>query len=300
MRVCFHAPGPPLGVFVHDFWLYEGYSSPLLREKILPTGTFELVFNLLEDELRIYGPGGACRRFSGALISGPYSGYFESDSLEEASVLGVHFRPGGAFPFFGGSVGEMSDTHMDLDAAWGPAAAELRERLACAPSTQERFALVEQALRDRLAATLEGHPAVPFALRALSGSTRVHEIAHHLDLSGRRLIEVFRSEVGLTPKTFSRVLRFQRVISRIGPGGEPDWALLSLECGFFDQAHLINDFRDFTGMTPGGYQRHLNELRRRGLRRKRNHVPVGPGDRPSLFSNTRRPAWDDCCSRRCV
>src|SRR5262245_40088548 len=73
---------PPLCEFVSDFWLYENYDGKHRRELILPSGTFELVFNLQEDELRIYSPTEPtqCRRFSGALISGPYSGSFMSDA----------------------------------------------------------------------------------------------------------------------------------------------------------------------------------------------------------------------------
>ena len=98
-----HQPMAPLCDYVEDFRMYENYTGRHLRERILPSGTFELVFNLRDDELRIYAASGSsprdqCRRFSGALISGPYAGSFMTDTEEEASILGVHFRPGGALP----------------------------------------------------------------------------------------------------------------------------------------------------------------------------------------------------------
>ena len=98
-----YEPGPPLDSFIEDFWLYQDYRAEHLHERILPSGTFEMVFNLHEDELRIYETAGAseCRRFRGAVISGPYARSFTSDVAEEADILGVHFRPAGAFVLLG-------------------------------------------------------------------------------------------------------------------------------------------------------------------------------------------------------
>ena len=122
-----YTPRAPLCDFVEDFRMYENYTGAHLRERILPSGTFELVFNLRDDELRIYASSGAsqhdqCRRFSGALISGPYAGSFVTDTEEEASILGVHFKPGGAFAVLGLPAGEFANAHVDLTAVWGPSA----------------------------------------------------------------------------------------------------------------------------------------------------------------------------------
>lgn len=96
-----HLPSNGLSAFVADLWLYRGCEGAHSHERILPSGTFEMVFNLREDQLRIYPNSDTanCRVFSGAVVSGPYAGTFLSDKAEEASLLGVHFRPGGASPF---------------------------------------------------------------------------------------------------------------------------------------------------------------------------------------------------------
>jgi Domain of unknown function (DUF6597) len=136
-----YQPGPPLSDFIENMWLYDGYSCLHARERIFPSGTFELVFNLRDDELRIYNEtdSGGCSRYSGSLVSGPYDGFFVTDRAEEFSIMGVHFRPGGAFPFLGLSAYELADTHLDLVTIWGRRASEIRERLASAPSSWERF-----------------------------------------------------------------------------------------------------------------------------------------------------------------
>ena len=149
-------PGPPLGDFIDRFWVCSDV-PPHPRERILPSGTFELVVNLREDEIRIYEPScpDRCTRFSGAVVSGAYSRFFVLDPLVHASIIGVHFRPGGAFLFLGTPAGELADTHVDLETLLGPSGAELRERLCEAVTPSARFSVLAEALLAR-----RGHQAV--------------------------------------------------------------------------------------------------------------------------------------------
>ena len=198
-----YVPPDPLGEFIDDFWLYEDYAAAHSHERILPSGTFEMVFNLQEDELRIYRPSDEvdCRRFSGALISGPYAGPFMSDTKEEAAILGVHFKPGGASAVIGLPASELANDHIDLAAIWGPAAIALREQLCSLKEPSERFRLLEQALLKRFANHLGHHRATRAGLDVLRhthGRARIRDIARALGLSQRRFSDVFAAEVGLT------------------------------------------------------------------------------------------------------
>jgi len=286
-RAC--TPSPPLRDFVFDFWLYDGYTGPHGRERILPSGTLELVINLRDDELRIYSASNEaarpdrCKRLSGALVSGAYSGFFVSDTAEEASIMGVHFRPGGAFPFLGLPAGELADAHLDLETLWGRSAVELRERLCAAATPEERFRLLDAALVARLARPPEHHYAVPAALAVFAGCAELarmdarvtmREMVRRIGLSQRRFIQVFTAEVGMTPKVFSRVQRFHRALALARRDVAPDWARLAADCGYFDQSHLIRDFQAFSGFSPASYLRHQSHLRQQGLHIKRLHVPL--------------------------
>lgn len=133
-----HTPGPLLSGFIENIWSYEGYNSPHFKERIFPSGTFEIVFNLRNDELRIYKTtqSHSCERFAGAVVSGPYNGFFGTDAAEEAFVMGVHFKPGAAFPFLGPPAHEMADSHVNLDALWGRSTAEIREQLSAIASPE--------------------------------------------------------------------------------------------------------------------------------------------------------------------
>jgi len=246
-----YRPGPPLADFVEYLWALRDAPAHS-TERIVPSGTLELVVNLQEDALRIYDPDTrGWRRYSGAVVSGAYRRFFVIDARDHASIVGVHFRPGGAWAFLGVPPGELADRHIDLAVLWGRSALELREQLCAAPTSAKRFALLKSALRSRLVDYRPGHPAVPFALGRLARpGVTVGEVAADVALSRRRFIQVFTTEVGMTPKRLSRVLRFQRASGLARRVEGPDWARLARACGYFDQSHLINDVSEFTGTSP--------------------------------------------------
>src|SRR5262245_19027152 len=146
-----YTPGPPLDECIDRFWLCSDTPAHH-RERILPSGTVELVINLSDDEIRIYDPSqpNRTRRYSGAAVSGPYSNFFLIDPLVHASITGVHFRPGRAVPVLGVPASELADAHVDLESLWGPTAAELREPLGTAAAPADRFAVLEEVLLGRL------------------------------------------------------------------------------------------------------------------------------------------------------
>jgi len=274
-----YIPRTPLHAFVEDFWLYQDYAGDHLRERILPSGTFELVFNLQEDELRIYGSSDRqYRRFSGALVSGPYAGSFMSDTAEEAAIIGVHFKPGGAATVLGLPADELVNAHVDLSAIWGSAATALWEQLCALREPAARFRLLEHFLLERMStARRHRHGAVRIGLDALirnHGRATVHELARAVDLSQRRFIELFAGEVGLTPKLFGRVQRFQHAVASLRHSATVDWAEFAVACGYFDQSHLIHEFVAFSGSTPVDYLRRQGRLERAAVHVKRHHLPL--------------------------
>ena len=86
------------------------------------------------------------------------------------------------------------------------------------------------------------------------------------------LIDVFRCEVGLNPKVFHRIERFQRVLTNVQGLVQPEWNQLALEHGYYDQSHLIRDFLAFSGFSPADYLRWLKQPREQGLHAKLNHL----------------------------
>ena len=139
-----------------------------------------------------------------------------------------------------------------------------------------RLRILEGWLLARLNHSREHHSAVALALATLASprSPRTRELAREAGLSEKRFIDVFRFEVGLKPKLFNRIRRFQRVLAKVRPGATLDWAELAVEQGYFDQSHLIRDFVAFSGCTPTEYVCRLDDLRKRGLQAKFDHLPL--------------------------
>ena len=277
-----HAPKHPIAEFVEYLWLLSD-SPPHAQERILPTGTLELVINLCEDEIGIYDDAGVRQRHSGTLVSGAYSRPFTIDTTAHALIMGVHFRPGGAAPFTRIAPSELADHHADASLLWGSRATQLRELLCCAGTHADRFQILESAL---LAWATEGRwrrSVVQFALQQLAeGTASVRAIVASTGLSHRHFASLFRDEVGMTPKLFARVRRFQRTIAAAREGALPNWAALSSECGYYDQSHLIRDFAAFARTTPAEY------LRQAPDRAKDHHLVLGggPSELRSILSNT--------------
>lgn len=269
-----YSPGPPLNEFVDNFWLIEGGQAPRL-EKILPCGTSELVVNLRNNEIHIHDPQQPERykQFSGAVVSGTYSQAFICNGLQHEAIMGVHFKAGGVFPFLNIEASELANAHANLDDLWGSSGLELRERLCTAATSQQRFRIIENALTSRLHNTTD-RLQMKFALKMFAtggGGALVRAVTRELGFSPRRFIQVFSSQVGLKPKIFCRILRFQRARVLAEELDMPDWAELAVACGYFDQSHMIKDFKEFSGSTPKIYSVHQHH---KDARLKDNHVPL--------------------------
>lgn len=248
-----YVPGQPLSNHVALLWACAAYGGT--RERVLPSGTCELVITLDGDR----SPG---------IVCGAHSEPFVIDAGARPMLIGVHFRPGGAGPFLGVPASEVSNARISLDTLWN-SAFDLKEQLLQARTWAARFRILERILQARLRDPPRRHAAVAFALQSIDAAPCMRTIGWLTDrigLSRRRLIELFSAEVGLTPKLYSRVRRFQRVLSEVEHGEAIDWPDIAQACGYYDQAHFISDFGAFSGLSPTAY------VRLRGP--QRNHVPL--------------------------
>jgi len=192
------------------------------------------------------------------LLAGPYSRSFHIDPSESTGVIGVRFRPGAARMFFPVAADELLNTDIALSELYPGEADRLLNEVCSATGEHAQFLVVEQYLYRKLTKAAPIHPAVNYAVEQLSREGAVHgvrKIQLHTGLSHTRFIQLFREHVGLTPKLFCRVRRFHTLLNRIEKGLPVNWAGLAADCGYFDQAHLIRDFRAFAGITPIEYSR---------------------------------------------
>lgn len=260
MNFAVRAPSLPLRDCVERYWYYDGLDLPHERERVLPDGTFALMFNLGEEPRTLFDREreGVSRDFRRSWVSGTQRDYLVIDARKGSSLIGVHFKAGGAASFLGIPAVELCDQVAELDGVIRAALGDLRDELRGAPTPDEKFRLLEQFLLARVGGRPRRNPAVAYALQefqAVPHATTIDSVARRLGISHKHLIALFAAEVGLTPKRYCRLRRFRQVLETIERQAAIDWADLACACGYYDQAHFIREFQGFSGLTPTAYLR---------------------------------------------
>ena len=272
MRYLELIPPPPLSEFVRTLWYCADYRPAHKRERLLPNGTMSIVICLAHERFPYWPAGqseGPAEWKPAAVVAGAYSGYSVIDTSTMDELVGVQFHAGGAKSFLGAPADEFTNDDTPLEAVWGSQAGELRERLLAAASPEDKLRALESGLQRRLRQAVAARAEVSFALQAFQAAPNVvsvAEVTRKTGLSRRRFAQVFREEVGVTPKLYCRIRRFQQAIRQIGMGTEVRWADVALDGGYFDQAHFVNEFRSFSGINPSTY--------RAGSKTWANHVAL--------------------------
>jgi AraC-like DNA-binding protein len=244
--------------------------SPTELERILPGGNVHLMVNLHEDEFRIYEGDDyeTVLRSGGAVLEGPTSHARVIDTGLQRNLICVDFTLGGAAAFFRIPLSEAKDGLVELDHFWGRDGATLRERLLDAPKPEAKLRVLESVLAEHLVRPDAIDCVVRCAAGMLEHGVPVAEVSARVGTLSKTLNRRFQALIGLTPKRFSRVRRLQRVLASIGASPDDGWIETALAHGYADQAHLVHDFRELTGLTPSAYQPRSAA--------EQNHVPVSP------------------------
>jgi AraC-like DNA-binding protein len=167
--------------------------------------------------------------------------------------MAVRLRPEGAYAFFGMPMDELSNDVIDLDLLSKAAFASVHARLIETAARAERFALLENLVRQRIGNEIRVRPFIRWAtiqIERTHGAVRILDLCHELGVSRKHLNEWFRRQVGLPAKQYAGVARFQQLVSRLTHTPAAGWSELAQSCGYYDQAHLVHDCRTFAGMAP--------------------------------------------------
>ncbi len=277
MSLIRYRPGPPLDAFVACFWWSRRDRPDPHTEHMLPSGNAQLIF-ALHDASFACSPSSTSDDplvWTRGIVHGPQWGYYRAGPKPGGAVVGVAFRPGMAGPVLGMPAAELAGRHVPLDALWGPRGGEVRERLLDAGDPAEVFRVLERDLTTRIERSLLMHPAVAAALAQGRRRSWVADAHRDSGYSARHFIALFRAAVGLTPKHYDRLQRFNTVLRSLATGGVDDLAGLAVSAGYADQSHLTREFRDFAGVTPTRY-------RPAGADRTQHHRPLAVTPRPAI------------------
>jgi AraC-like DNA-binding protein len=251
------APAPPLDALVYRLWDWAMPPAAHHYERVLPVPGAALIINLHEDETRIYSDDAErrCVRAPASVIGGPCLRSQIIDTAEQVRVMGVVFRPGGAHAFTGEDHTALVERDIGLEDIFGHSAHQLRERLLNTADARLRLVVLEQWLSARMKLP-QLAPEVLHALSEIDGQpqvTRIGSLVRDIGLSEYRFGRLFRRQVGMGPKRYARLMRFRGVVDAVYRCSKVDWSAVAADGGYGDQAHLVHEFRDFSGMTPTAF-----------------------------------------------
>lgn len=255
-------PCPALRPFVELVWTSEDGDAAAAEdgtvcERVLPTGAMHLVLRTGDDPVRVFlrADDRTGAALAHAVVGGARAAPYLRSASRTASTVGAMLRPGAARVLFRATADALAGRHTPLEELWGAAAAEALERVSVAGSAARRLDVLESLLRTRLPLAHGLHPAVAEALALLPSSPEVARLVAGSGYSHRHFIALFREAVGLAPKLYARVLRFQRALTLIRAPSARSLGEVALAAGYADQAHFSREFLEFSGLSPGHYRR---------------------------------------------
>ncbi len=267
-----HVPRHPLNRFIELFVYYEGVQHAHKIDRFLPNGDTEILIDFHDTPQYIYDNETlkeiqACNH---VWASGIRTEPITIPSGNNSAMMVIAFKKGMSAPFFPFPVSEIKDSVIDAELIWGSDFGLLREQLLETEDVQRRFELAEDFLLETFASRMSIDPCVEFAvneIRLRPDAVSIARMNQKIGYSQKHFTDLFRNHVGITPKAFLKIMRFQKAIGSIESADQIDWSRISVDCGFYDQAHFINDFKRFSGFTPEQYSKiHTNY---------QNYVPVG-------------------------
>jgi AraC-like DNA-binding protein len=248
-----HRPALPLTNFVDRIWYCRAPDLPHARERVLPTGRMQILFNLASDALIdcCAQSGKEIGKLSPSVLAGPRSRYEIIDSRDLQELIGILFHPNGVAPLLREDARAFFERFIplaDVHSGTNPL-----HRLRELPDPVEKLKAVEQWLLSLMGNSIVSRrPLVVEGVKLLRQHS-VRQVASTLGVSERRLNQLFHTEVGLSPKQWARIARFQRAIRLLHAGQTLHWDQLALECGFYDQPHFCREFKAFSGIDPSTY-----------------------------------------------
>lgn len=267
-----HIPRHPLNEFVEVFVYFRGVQHQHNVDRFLPNGDTEILIDFHDRPQFIYDNESlkeiqACNR---VWASGLRTEPITIPSGNDSEMMVISFKKGRAASFFPFPMQEVADCVVDADLVWGSGLGLLREQLLGTSDIDDRFRIVEDFLLREFRSKLDIDPCVAFAVDQMTNTPDaiiIGKMDDKIGYSQKHFIQMFRRAVGVTPKSYLKIMRFQKAVATIDASSGHDWRTIALDCGFYYQSHFINDFKHFSGFTPEQYSKiHTNY---------QNYIPVG-------------------------
>lgn len=245
-----YSPDIRLSHLIETYWVSDTMVSFASTRRILPDGCVDIIFSFTNND-----GAGRLLPFMPYIVGTMTSFLDVSYDTGMVQMLGIRFRPNGITAFTKIPVSELTDKSIELALTETLFDSSFYERLSGFQTMKERIFSIEIYLISRLPNYFIPEKRIDYVvecIRKANGLITVRQIAAAACLSERQLERKFKSVIGISPKIFSRIIKFRYTVDYLRCSPKDSLYMAALECGYFDHSHLIKDFREFGGVLPNG------------------------------------------------
>ncbi|MEZ4851274.1 MAG: AraC family transcriptional regulator, partial [Bacteroidia bacterium] len=254
MEFTTHLPHLLIAPFIESVFHFKHFQPDHSIERVVPTGHVFIIFeldgkprNTFENDSLV--PNAT---YTQVWISGMHRNYISISAHPDSEMFVIQFKPDGAYPFFHFPIAELNEKIVPAEEVLGEDILTLRDEMLVVDTTEAKFALAEQWLMSRF----DQEKLPPNDLHDLvrkiqeDATCSCQEIVHDYPKTQKHLIDLFKRYVGLTPKYYHRIVRFNEMLQLIQKNQQIRWAQIAYQCGYADQSHFIREFKHFSGFNP--------------------------------------------------
>jgi len=254
-----HQPAAPFDSLIESIFYYRDFQPDHSIERVVPTGHTFVIFELdgIERntfEKKTLKPNAG---FRNAWVSGVHRNYLSISAHRNSEMFVIQFKPYGAYPFLHLSMQHLADRVVPCNEFPNAGLLEFREELAQAETPITKFAVADAWMTSHYQEALTAPKSIVDIVELLQAqpASKLKEVIDHYEGSQKHLISQFKKFVGITPKQYQRILRFNDVFVQIQAEQPLNWSDIAHRCGYSDQSHFIREFRNFSGFNPESYRR---------------------------------------------
>ncbi|MBL7740320.1 MAG: AraC family transcriptional regulator [Chitinophagaceae bacterium] len=249
-------PSPDLLPFVKCFWsLDDDGTEERIRQRVLPDGCMEMIFHY-GDLYRQYFNDGSFIIQPRSFVFGQITQYIEIEPTGISGIISARFHPEGLSPFLNIPVSSLEDKAIGIGSLFGEKGITLEKQILAADNNLQRIEMMEHFLLSMLAdpGTIDNiTKSCVDAIFQSQGQIPVADLASKMSLNRRIIERKFATAVGMSPKQLSRAVRLQAAVKMLEENKCASLTALAYENGYYDQAHFIKDFKEFTGTSPKSF-----------------------------------------------
>lgn len=243
-----------LSTRIESAFYFSEYTPDHEMERLIPDGLISLVIELDGRERFIYDNSNfeVIQTCTGSWLSGMHNHFISISALPDTELAAIRFKPGGFFPFFGSSVYEIYN-RVNPAISYFPDILDLRSSIMKQRSVENKLGLIQKWLLRYYKYSNSVNSVIEIACRDILENptlSTLEMIKNNIGYSEKQFIHLFKKQVGITPKMFQRIIRFNQILPLIQEKESIDWAKISEDCGYYDQSHFIRDFKRFSGFNP--------------------------------------------------